>query len=89
MSNTKENKVKKFFQKFIKPLFRGVIKSLPFGNVAIEIGDNIKKETTGEPKNHNWVSITIQLLLIGAIVWALLTKQITIETFIDLVNNLD
>lgn len=88
------NKMKKNkFKKFVAPVVRGLIKSLPFGNVVVETATNIatemeNKNTTdvSEAKElpHNWVSITIQLLALIGIVYAFVSKQITIETFLEL-----
>lgn len=75
------------------PVLRGVVKSLPFGSVIVETATNIQteiqnKNTTdvSESKElpHNWVSIAVQLLALIGIVYAFVSKQITIETFLSL-----
>lgn len=99
MEEKKGNKVKRFF-KFIfnNSLVRGVIKSLPFGNVVYEVGENISteiKNKNGESeiknvmdkKPHNWFSISVQLLCLGAIVYAFISKQITIDQVLDLLKS--
>ena len=99
MANGKgKEKLKKFIENFIKPILRGTIKSLPFGNAIIEATDNIKSEMTiskgGTPKRakiigsevkapFNWISILIQTALVAVIIYAFVTKQITIEQVIQ------
>jgi hypothetical protein len=78
--------------KFIAPVLRGVLKSVPFGSVIVEAASNIQteiqnKNTTdvSEAKElpHNWVSITVQILALIGIVYAFVSKQITIEQFME------
>ena len=69
---------------FLKPVLRGAVKSLPGGNVITEVVDNIKAQK--EDKPHNWYSITIQVLCIAAIIYAFVSKSITIEDFLRLIN---
>lgn len=87
----KEKQKPKFFKRIfsgLKPVFRGVVKSLPLGNVAIEIFDNVKKEVKENttPKQHSYISIFIQLVCIALIIYAFSTKQITIEQVLQLLN---
>ena len=78
----------------IAPVVRGVVKSLPFGGIVVESVKNIKtelenkKDDINQPKElpHNWLSIAIQLIVVAGIVYAFLSKQITIETFLDLLK---
>lgn len=78
--------------KFIAPVLRGVLKSVPFGGIVVESINNIKteienKNTTdvSEAKElpHNWISITVQILCLIGIVYAFVSKQITIEQFLE------
>jgi len=78
--------------KFIAPVLRGVLKSVPFGGIVVESINNIKteienKNTTdvSEAKDlpHNWISITVQILCLIGIVYAFISKQITIEQFLE------
>ena len=69
----------------LKPIIRGVVKTIPFGNTAVEIADNIKAEKDA-PKPHNWYSIAMQILGIGAIVYAFATKMITIQELLDMIG---
>ena len=78
--------------KFIAPVLRGVLKSVPFGGIVVESINNIKteienKNTTdvSEAKElpHNWISITVQILCLIGIVYAFISKQITIEQFLE------
>jgi len=79
----------KFFKKVAAPVLRGLLKSVPFGGVFVESVKNIKTEfdntktVEDKPLPHNWISITVQLLALLAIVYAFVSKQITIEQFID------
>lgn len=87
---------------FVKPALRGAIKSLPFGNTALEVAKNVahevKHDRLKDTKNytgierpetpHNWISILVQLLCVAAIVYAFLTKTITIEELVQLLNPL-
>jgi hypothetical protein len=56
----KKNNLKKVFT-FLKPILRGAIKSLPFGNVVVEVGESIKesvenvKNDSAKPLTHNWL----------------------------------
>jgi xanthine/uracil permease len=82
--------MKKFLQsKFVKnilaPIVRGAVKTIPGGGIAVELIQNIGKENQ-EKKPHHWLSITIQILGIAAIIYAFLTKAITVEAFIELIN---
>ena len=93
----KKGKLKNFINK-IKPFVRGVLKSVPFGGVIVEIADNVKAEKAlqrneipkrlvieGNEKKlpHNWASIIFQLLTAGIIVYAFVTKQITISDVLN------
>ncbi len=72
----------------IKAIFRGILKSLPFGNVVTEVVQNIQNKdalVTEEipATGHNWVSITTQAVIVSIIVYAFYTKQITIDQVIE------
>ena len=67
---------------FVKPVVRGAIKSLPLGNVAVEIAGNIKANKNETAKPHNWKSIVTQVIVIGAIVYAFATHLITLDQLI-------
>jgi len=46
------------------------------------------KTVDGLPtKPHNWISIAIQLIITGSVIYAFFTKQITIDKLIELLNN--
>lgn len=105
METDKKQKRRKFFSELIsgfKPIVRGVVKSIPLGNVLIEIIDNAKgkilnpekiqvNDNTSEVVNtkpHQWRSIIFQLLIVSAIIYALYTRQIDINQFINLIQSL-
>ena len=81
---------KGFFKKVAAPVLRGLLKSVPFGSVVVESVNNIKTEfdntktVEDKPLPHNWISITVQLLALLAIVYSFVSKQKTIKQFIDL-----
>jgi hypothetical protein len=85
---------KGIFKQFLAPIFRGVVKSLPFGGVIVESVKNIqteiknKNDAINQPVElpHNWLSIAIQMITVAGIVYALLTKQIDINKFIELLK---
>ena len=76
--------MKKLFT-FLKPVLRGAIKSIPFGNVAVEIGTSIKEAVQGKNEldpskpTHDWKSIITQLVALGLIVYAFATHLITLD----------
>ncbi len=71
---------------FNNPLSRGIIKSLPFGNVAYEIGENISNSKDENSKSHSAISLAAQIIFLGLIVYAFFTKQITIEDVLNYVG---
>jgi hypothetical protein len=70
-------------------VFRGVVKSVPMGNVALQAIKNVKheidhKDAIEKPeKPHNWMSIVTQIVCILAIGYAFYTKMITIEQLLS------
>lgn len=81
------------------PVVRGLVKSLPFGNVAYEVGENIIGATVQQSKDgaldnanatsgkpHSAISLICQIAVLGLIVWAFITKQITIEEVLNLLG---
>ena len=85
---------KGIFKNILAPVVRGVLKSVPFGSVVVEATKNIqteiqnKKDDINQPKElpHNWISIAIQMITVAGIVYALLNKQIDINTFLSLMK---
>lgn len=84
---------KGFIKNIAAPVFRGILKSVPFGGIIVEGVTNIKSEFENKNKTdvsedktlpHNWISILVQLLCVIGIAYAFITKQITIEQFLDL-----
>ena len=88
---TKKNNLKKVFV-FLKPILRGAIKSLPFGNAVVEIGESIKETVdnnakhSAKPLTHNWLSIAVQIIGIAVIIYAFFTKAITIEQVLEFIG---
>lgn len=76
--------MKKIF-KFIRPLLRGTVKSIPFGNVVIETIDEIKQ---GKADVNKTMEIVVQIAAVTGILYAFFSKQIDINLFIDLLNGI-
>ena len=90
-----ENKTKKkpilLIGKLIKgvfknPLIRGGLKTTPGGSFAYELAENVKywiKKKRGENVSdkapHSAISLIAQLVLLSLIVYAFVTKQLTID----------
>ena len=75
----------------VRPIIRGVLKSIPILNPVIEIIENFKNEAITkneglEIKKHNYLSILFQLICVGAVVYAFATKQITVDDVLKLLN---
>lgn len=100
---TEQPKFKKgFFKRMISgivrsPLVRGIVKSLPFGNVVYEIGENVMGETLNQTKEseaspdkdtkpHSAISLLCQIVVLGLIVYAFVTKTITIQDVLDILG---
>lgn len=87
MTNQKPKILKKlgiFFSKVLQaPIIRGTIKSLPFGNLVYEIAENVKNAKSPEKKEnglpHSAVSLLAQLVFLSFIIYAFVTKQISID----------
>jgi hypothetical protein len=71
----------KFVKKVIAPIVRGTLKTIPGGNIAVEIFQNFQGE-----KRHNYLSISIQIIGILAIIYAFITKAISIEQLLTLLG---
>jgi hypothetical protein len=72
---------------FGSPLVRGVVKTLPFGNFIYEAAENVKHARAGAETPHHKLSLFIQFVLLVLIVYAFVTKQLTVEQvlyYIDL-----
>lgn len=76
----------------LSAVFRGVVKSVPMGNVALQAINQVKhelahKDSIVKPeKPHNWLSIATQVICIVAIAYAFATKAITIEQLLSLLG---
>lgn len=75
----------------VRPIIRGALKSIPILNPVIEIIENFRNEAITkneglEIKKHNYLSILIQFICVGAVVYAFATKQITIEDVLKLLK---
>lgn len=85
---------KGLLKELIGPVVRGVVKSLPFGGIVVESVKNIKteidnkKDEVNKPKElpHNWLSIAIQIICVAGIIYAFISKQITIDVFLELLK---
>jgi hypothetical protein len=86
MEKSNNTKPKKVLQ-FLKAIFRGFLKSVPFGNVAVEIADNVTANSGDAEKPHHYMSIIIQVICLAAVIYAFITKQITVEDLLRLLNH--
>jgi len=91
----KETTFGKICQKVIFPIGRGIIKAFPGGAIAVEIAQNltapktetvIQGEATATPAPHKWLSIAFQLISLAAVVYAFITKSITIDELLHYLN---
>lgn len=81
-----EGKIKRFLRfLFGNALVKGALKSVPIVNVIYDIADEVKKNKE-ERKASDWLAIVITFLCIAGIIYSLLTKQITIDEFIELLK---
>lgn len=71
-----------------KPAVRGIVKSVPAGNIIVETYKNVQAIKNGEAKPHNWVSIIIQSLCIVGIFYAFYTKQIDVNQLLSILKQL-
>lgn len=83
---------KGFLKKLFAAIFKGAVKSVPFGGVAIEVIDTFIKtdENINDPyliKVQKWAQIVTQIILLICIFYSFFTKQITIDELIKLVTN--
>lgn len=82
----------KFFQNFLIPALRGVVKSLPMGNAITEVVQNVQDANNKDAPilskdlQHNYYSIITQILCVGAIIYAFYTHAITIDQLLNLLS---
>jgi hypothetical protein len=73
----------------INAILRGALKTMPGVGAGIELVKNVKHELRyGEtkPLPHNYTSITVQLVGVACIVYAFVTKLITIQDVLTLLG---
>lgn len=70
--------MKFILKKIIPSIFRGIVKSVPFGN---ELLPEKEKE-----KTEQVVELIVKLICVGAIIYAYFQKEITIFDFIKLID---
>ena len=81
---TTEKKPGLFRRVFGNPVVRGVLKSLPVGNLAYEIADTIKAakdpaRAEGDKLPHSPISMFLQAVTLLLILYAFFTHQISID----------
>lgn len=82
----------KKLKEFVKPIIRGAVKTIPFGNLAVEVGTSIKesivnkKTDSSKPLTHDWKSMLIQVVGLAAIVYCFYTKTITIDQLLSMIG---
>lgn len=80
----KKEKLLKFLTAICaSPLVRGLLKSLPLGNLIYEIGRTVKfsndSNNAGQTPPHSVVSMCVQALVLGYIIYAFATHQVTVD----------
>jgi len=70
----------------LKAILRGLVKSVPIGNVLVETIEN-KKAPTSEDKPHNWLSILAQIGGILIIFYMSYKKELPIEQMLELLRS--
>jgi hypothetical protein len=83
-----KRKVIKFLGKIFRPVFRAGVKLLPGGGALVELVQNLFAEFRKTEKQHSYLSIVIQVVGISAIIYAFITKQITIDQLLQLLNSI-
>lgn len=73
---------------FSNPIVRGTLKSFPIGNWAYEIAENIKVAkdpgvNVGVKLPHSPVSLLVQAVVLGLIVYAFFTHEISISDVME------
>jgi hypothetical protein len=91
MSTTKKRPLLKAVKKIFQfPLIRGILKSFPVGNWAYEVAQNIKHykdpKKANEPAPHSAISLLAQAVFLGLIIYAFVTKQITIDQVLNFID---
>ena len=77
----------KKLKSILKPVLRGAIKTIPYGNVAVEFFQNWKAENKlGESKPHNYVSMVTQILGWSALIYAFYTHVITLDQLLGYIG---
>lgn len=83
--------MKKIIKKISGAIFEGAIQSVPGGNAIIKIVIALLKRfgiiKDGKGMHvPNWTAITVEVILISAIVYSFLTKAITLDELIVYVS---
>lgn len=89
MSTENEKPVLKFLKKslvalkkfFASPIVRGTIKTVPVGNLAYEIADMLHGK-----KNHHPLSMLVQTVLLGFVLYAVFVKKMNIDQALELLQ---
>jgi len=68
----------------LKAILRGLVKSVPIGNVLVETLEN--KKAPIEEKPHNWYSILAQVGGILILFYMALKKEIPIEQLLEILR---
>lgn len=96
---------KKLFPLIVKAIFRGALKSVPFGAVVTETIDTVtenalpsksllsdasltENEVHALNKVKHWVQIITQILVVGTIVYLVVTGKIDVKILEDFEDNL-
>jgi hypothetical protein len=84
-----KDKVKNRFKGLGKKIVVGVAKSVPFGDTVYRIATNvISLVKGGEGKKVDWMVVLIQLVCVGALVYAFAKGWIPVQELIDLLKGI-
>lgn len=101
MTTDKPKFFERKWTKIAFPILRGVVKQVPIiGNPIAEIVTNLTQPKTmvatiadstvqqivEKPLKHDWISIIAQVIMALSILYAFLTKTITVEQLIEFIK---
>lgn len=86
MEQKPKRKIFKRILEFIPRILKGAFESIPVVGPIINAAENISAEFKGKEKKHDYVRVIVGAVCMIGVVYAFLTKMITVEDLIDLLN---
>lgn len=71
----KETKLGRFFTGFVK----GAVRSLPLGNALVDGIENVSLKKEDGTRPHSWIAIAAEIAFVGLVIYAFITKMITVD----------